>query len=192
MVPPELLPVRSLQQPFEARGEPDEIVTDGAAALEHVMADLLPDTAHNTPQYANDGSNATTDASTRRYDQCGLNADHTASIIISDPRTSRPCAEGTTNLATTCDTSAPDRFRIQRVGLDDLIVARNRSSSTCARRSASRSSGSQLVWSSNVRTASFQRRQNMPTGGSNGFAPSHHGERSVIEVERGDLVRPEG
>ena len=36
-----------------AHSEPDEVVTDRAAALAHVVADLLPDARHHTGQYAN-------------------------------------------------------------------------------------------------------------------------------------------
>jgi transposase-like protein len=36
-----------------AHGRPDEVVTDRAAALAHVIAELSPDAKHNTEQYAN-------------------------------------------------------------------------------------------------------------------------------------------
>jgi transposase, IS6 family len=36
-----------------AHGEPDEVVTDLARALEHVIGELLPGAFHNTGQYAN-------------------------------------------------------------------------------------------------------------------------------------------
>jgi IS6 family transposase len=36
-----------------AHSEPDEVVTDRAAALAHVVAELVPDVRHNTAQYAN-------------------------------------------------------------------------------------------------------------------------------------------
>jgi transposase-like protein len=36
-----------------AHGEPDEVVTDMAQALETVIEELLPDAFHNTKQYAN-------------------------------------------------------------------------------------------------------------------------------------------
>jgi transposase-like protein len=36
-----------------AHGEPDEIITDLAQALETVIEELTPDAFHNTDQYAN-------------------------------------------------------------------------------------------------------------------------------------------
>jgi IS6 family transposase len=36
-----------------AHGQPDEVITDRAAVLAHVIADLLPDAVYNTAQYAN-------------------------------------------------------------------------------------------------------------------------------------------
>ena len=44
-----------------AHGAPVEVVTDRAAALAHAIAELNPDAAHNTDQYANNRINATTD-----------------------------------------------------------------------------------------------------------------------------------
>jgi IS6 family transposase len=38
---------------IDAHGEPDEVITDRAAALAHVIAELLPGAVHNTGQYAN-------------------------------------------------------------------------------------------------------------------------------------------
>lgn len=39
--------------PLIAHGEPDEIITDLAQALETVIEELIPDAFHNTDQYAN-------------------------------------------------------------------------------------------------------------------------------------------
>jgi IS6 family transposase len=36
-----------------AHGRPDEVVTDRAAALAHMIAETLPDAMHNIEQYAN-------------------------------------------------------------------------------------------------------------------------------------------
>ena len=37
-----------------AHGEPDEVVTDRAPALAHIIEELLPDACHNTGRYATD------------------------------------------------------------------------------------------------------------------------------------------
>ena len=44
-----------------AHGAPVEVVTDSAAALAHAIAELIPNAAHDTDQYANNRINATTD-----------------------------------------------------------------------------------------------------------------------------------
>ena len=38
---------------IDAHGEPGEVVTDRAAALAHVIVELMPDAMHRTEQYAN-------------------------------------------------------------------------------------------------------------------------------------------
>ena len=44
-----------------AHDEPDEVITDRAATLAHVIAELIPDAEHNTEQYANNRIEWTTD-----------------------------------------------------------------------------------------------------------------------------------
>lgn len=39
---------------LNAHGEPDEVITDLAQALETVIEELIPDAFHNTEQYATD------------------------------------------------------------------------------------------------------------------------------------------
>jgi IS6 family transposase len=66
-----------------AHGEPDEVVTDRAAALAHVIADLLPATVHNTEQYANNRVECDHGRlKARLRPMRGLKTDHTASVII--------------------------------------------------------------------------------------------------------------
>jgi transposase, IS6 family len=64
-------------------GEPDEVVTDGAYALKHVIEELLPAAFHNTGQYADnrvEGDHGRLKA--RLRPMRGLKANRTAAIII--------------------------------------------------------------------------------------------------------------
>ena len=53
-----------------AYGESDEVITDRAAALAHVIVDLLPGTVHNTDRYANDRVECDLGRLKARYDRC--------------------------------------------------------------------------------------------------------------------------
>jgi IS6 family transposase len=66
-----------------AHGEPDEVVTDRAAALAHVIAELVPAAFHNTEQYANNRMECDHGRlKARLRPMRGLQTDRTASVII--------------------------------------------------------------------------------------------------------------
>jgi IS6 family transposase len=66
-----------------AHGEPDEVITDCAAALAHVIVELLPDTIHNTEQYANNRIECDHGRlKARLRPMRGLKTDRTATVII--------------------------------------------------------------------------------------------------------------
>jgi IS6 family transposase len=66
-----------------AHGHPDEVVTDRAAALAHVVAELLPDARHNTEQYANNRVECDRGRlKARLRPMRGLKTDRTTSVII--------------------------------------------------------------------------------------------------------------
>jgi transposase-like protein len=55
---------------LSAYGEPDEVVTDLARTFEHAIEELLAEAFHNTEQYANNASSATTASSRPGCDRC--------------------------------------------------------------------------------------------------------------------------
>ncbi len=64
-------------------GHPEEVVTDRAAALAHVIAELIPDAVHNTGQYANNRVECDHGrVKARLRPMRGLKTDRTASVII--------------------------------------------------------------------------------------------------------------
>jgi IS6 family transposase len=66
-----------------AHGEPEEVVTDRAAALAHVIAELLPDAVHNTEQYANNRIECDHGRlKSRLRPMRGLKTDRTARVVI--------------------------------------------------------------------------------------------------------------
>ena len=66
-----------------AHGEPDEIVTDLAQALETVIEELMPDAFHNTEQYANNRVECDHGRlKSRLKPMRGLKTDRTASAVI--------------------------------------------------------------------------------------------------------------
>jgi IS6 family transposase len=66
-----------------SHGRPDEVVTDRAAALAYVIAELLPDAMHNTEQYANNRVECDHGRlKARLRPMRGLKTDRTASVII--------------------------------------------------------------------------------------------------------------
>jgi IS6 family transposase len=66
-----------------AHGRPDEVVTDRAAALAHVIAELLPDARHNTGQYANNRVECDHGRlKARQRPMRGLKTDRAASVFI--------------------------------------------------------------------------------------------------------------
>ena len=66
-----------------AHGEPDEVITDLAQALETVIEELIPDAFHNTDQYANNrGECAHGRLKARLRPMRGLKTDRTASVVI--------------------------------------------------------------------------------------------------------------
>jgi IS6 family transposase len=66
-----------------AHSEPDEVITDRAAALANVIAELLPDAVHNTEQYANNRIECDHGRRKARLrPMLGLKTDRTASVII--------------------------------------------------------------------------------------------------------------
>jgi IS6 family transposase len=67
----------------DAHCEPDEVVTDRAAALAHVIAELLPDAVHNTEQYANNRVECDHGRlKARLRPMRGLKTDRTAKVAI--------------------------------------------------------------------------------------------------------------
>ena len=65
------------------QGHPDEVITDRAAALAHVIADLLPNARHNTEQYANNRIECDHGRlKARLRPMRGLKTDRTTSVII--------------------------------------------------------------------------------------------------------------
>ena len=68
---------------LDAYGEPDEVVTDLAQALETVIEELIPDAFHNTDQYANNSVECDHGRlKARLRPMRGLKTDHTASVVI--------------------------------------------------------------------------------------------------------------
>ena len=66
-----------------APGEPDEVITDRAAALANAVAKLMPDARHNTAQYANNRIECDHGRlKARLRPMRGLKTDRTASVII--------------------------------------------------------------------------------------------------------------
>ena len=66
-----------------AHGEPDEVITDLAQALETVIEELIPDAFHNTDQYANNRVECDHGRlKARLRPMRGLKTDRTASVVI--------------------------------------------------------------------------------------------------------------
>ena len=66
-----------------AHGQPDEVVTDRAAALAYVIAEQLPDAVHNTQRYANNRVECDHGRlKARLRPMRGLKTDRTARVII--------------------------------------------------------------------------------------------------------------
>ena len=66
-----------------AHGEPVEVVTDRAAALAYVIAELIPTAVHNTDQYANNRIECDHGRlKARLRPMRGVKTDRTASVII--------------------------------------------------------------------------------------------------------------
>ncbi len=68
---------------ISAHGQPDEVMTDLAPALEHVIEELLPGAFHNTDQYANNRIECDHGRlKARLRPMRGLKTDRTARVII--------------------------------------------------------------------------------------------------------------
>ncbi len=68
---------------LDAHGEPDEVITDLAQALETVIEELIPDAFHNTDQYANNRAECDHGRlKARLRPMRGLKTDPTASVVI--------------------------------------------------------------------------------------------------------------
>ena len=66
-----------------AHGQPDEVVTDLAQALETVIEEVIADAFHNTEQYANNRMECDHGRlKTRLRPMRGLKTDRTASVVI--------------------------------------------------------------------------------------------------------------
>ena len=66
-----------------AHGQPDEVITDRAAALAHVIAETLPDARHNKAQYADNRVGCDHGRLKMRLRPTrGLKTERTASVII--------------------------------------------------------------------------------------------------------------
>ena len=90
-----------------SHGEPEEVVTDSAAALAHLIAELIPDALHNTDEYANNQVECDHGRlKARLRPMRGLNTDRTASVIIHGHAFTQTSAEATTNSAPTHDTNS--------------------------------------------------------------------------------------
>ena len=104
-----------------AHGTPKEVVTDRAAALTNVIAELIPDAVHNTGQYANNRIECDHDDSKR---DCGPYAASrpTAPQASSSAATpsSRTSAAATTTWRRSATRTATRRGRVRRARDDDL------------------------------------------------------------------------
>ena len=68
---------------LSAHGEPDEVVTDLAHALAHVIEELLPDAFHNTQRYGNNRAECDHGRLKARLQLMrGLKTDRTAAVVI--------------------------------------------------------------------------------------------------------------
>jgi transposase-like protein len=68
---------------LDAHGEPNEVITDLAQALETVIEELVPDAFHNTEQYANNRVECDHGRlKSRLRPMRGLKTDRTASVVI--------------------------------------------------------------------------------------------------------------
>jgi transposase-like protein len=68
---------------LDAHGQPDEVVTDLAQALETAVEELMPDAFHNTEQYANNRVECDHGRlKARLRPMRGLKTDRTASVVI--------------------------------------------------------------------------------------------------------------
>jgi len=68
---------------LSAHGEPEEVVTDRAQALKHVIRELLPTALHNTWRYANNRAECDHGRlKARLRPMRGLKSDRTARVII--------------------------------------------------------------------------------------------------------------
>ena len=68
---------------LNAHGEPDEVITDLAQALETVIEELIPDAFHNTERYANNRVECDHGRlKSRLRPMRGLKTDRTASVVI--------------------------------------------------------------------------------------------------------------
>ncbi len=68
---------------LDAHGEPTEVITDLAQALETVIEELIPDAFHNTEQYANNRVECDHGRlKARLRPMRGLKTDRTASVVI--------------------------------------------------------------------------------------------------------------
>jgi IS6 family transposase len=66
-----------------AHGQPDEVITDRAAALANAIAETVPDAVHNTEQYANNRVECDHGRlKARLRPMRGLKTDRTASVIV--------------------------------------------------------------------------------------------------------------
>ena len=68
---------------LSAHGQPDEVVTDRALALAHIIEELLPDAFHNTRRYANNRAECDHGRLKARLQLMrGLKTDRTAAVVI--------------------------------------------------------------------------------------------------------------
>jgi len=89
---------------LDAHGEPEEVITDLAPALETAIEEPIPDAFHNTEKHANNRVECDHGRlKSRLRPMRGLKTDRTASVVIQGHALFITYAEATTNSGQTLD-----------------------------------------------------------------------------------------
>ena len=106
---------------LDAHGEPDEVVTDLAQALETVIEELIPKAFHNTEQYANNRVECDHGRlESRLRPMRGLKTDRTASVVIRGHAFVQNLRRGHYELGTETPQHHASRCSIRRTHRDNL------------------------------------------------------------------------
>ena len=107
-----------------AHGQPDEVITDRAAALAYVSAERIRDAVHNTDQYANNRIECDHGRlKARLRPMRGLKTDRTASVIIRGHAFVQNIRRGHHELGAEARHVQLRRRRVQRARRGDLTSA---------------------------------------------------------------------